>query len=179
MIGYIALAGFIGSIPLANWLINTVGTVCIPNGPCLIPVGFGLMSPSGVLVIGAALVLRDIVHERLGWRWALAGILAGGLLSGLVAPQALVVASIVAFMASELADMAVYTPLRKRRLWLAVIVSGGVGAVVDSGLFLWIAFGSLDHVAGNVVGKVWMSALAVPLLFGWRHLSHKSQGGDA
>jgi uncharacterized PurR-regulated membrane protein YhhQ (DUF165 family) len=123
-----------------------------------------LMSPSGVLVIGGALVLRDVVHEHLGWRWALAAILCGGVVSGLFSSPALVVASVVAFTASELADMAVYTPLRKRQLYLAVVASGVVGAVVDSALFLSIAFGSLDHISGNVVGKIWMSALAIPMI---------------
>ena len=70
MIGYFALAAFALTIPAANWLIGNAGTTCIPNGPCLIPVAPGLMAPSGVLMIGLALVLRDVVHERLGARAA-------------------------------------------------------------------------------------------------------------
>lgn len=171
MIGYIALAAFAATIPAANWLIHNAGTVCIPDGPCLIPVGFGLMSPSGVLMIGLALVLRDVVHEKLGWKWAVFAILLGAGLSGFVAPPIFVAASIAAFLFSELADMAVYSPLRHRYLWLAVLLSGTVGAVVDSAIFLQLAFGSMDHVTGNVVGKVWMSALAVPVLLWWRHSS--------
>jgi len=163
------LAAFIATIPAANWLIGNIGTVCIPDGPCLVPVGFGLMAPSGVLMIGAALVLRDMVHERLGWKWAIAGILAGAALSGFVAPAALVVASGLAFLLSEGADMAVYTPLRRRRLWLAVLASGIAGAAIDSGVFLYLAFGSLDFLTGQIVGKVWMSALAVPVLYVMRN----------
>ncbi len=168
MIGYLALAGFAATIPAANWLIGNVGVKCIPDGPCLIPVGLGLMAPSGVLMIGLALVLRDVVHESLGWRWAIAGILAGAGLSGFVAPPALVVASCLAFLLSESADFAVYAPLRQKRLWAAVLLSGIAGAFVDSAVFLYVAFGSLDHIAGNVVGKVWMSAAAVPVLLWWR-----------
>lgn len=164
VIGYSALSGFVLSIPTANWLIHNIGTVCIPDGPCLIPVAPGFMSPSGVIVIGLALVLRDVVHENLGWRHALAGILAGGVLSGLVASPAFVAASIVAFTFSELADMAVYAPLRKKRLWLAVLLSGLAGSIVDSVLFLGIAFGSLDYVIGNTIGKAWMSVLAVMVI---------------
>lgn len=164
MIGYIALIAFAATIPAANWLIGNVGTVCVPDGPCLIPVAPGLMAPSGVLMIGLALVLRDVVHEKLGVWWAVGAVVAGGVLSGLVAPAALVVASVVAFTFSELADLAVYTPLRLKRLWLAVLASGIAGAVADSVLFLWIAFGSLDFMAGQVVGKVWFSLLAVPFI---------------
>jgi hypothetical protein len=168
MIGYISLVGFMLTIPAANWLIQNVGTFCVPDGPCLIPIGFGLDSPSGVLMIGLAFVLRDIVHERLGWRWALGAILCGGLLSGLVAPGAFVVASIAAFTLSELADMAVYSPLRKRRLWLAVVASGLVGSFVDSVIFLQLALGHIDYAVGNTLGKFWMTLAALPILFWWR-----------
>lgn len=165
---YVFFVAFLATIPAANWLIGNVGTVCEPDGPCLIPVGFGLMAPSGVVLIGAALVLRDIVHERLGATWALAAILVGGALSYLVAPTYLAVASVAAFLLSELADMAVYSPLRKKRLIAAVAASGAVGAVVDSAVFLWLAFGSLDYLSGQVVGKVWMTALAAIVLVAMR-----------
>jgi len=160
VIGYLALAGFMLTIPAANWLIGNVGTVCIPDGPCLVSVAPGLMAPSGVLMIGLALVLRDIVQERLGLWAAFVAIGLGGAMSWLVAPEALVIASIAAFVTAELADLTVYTPLRQRQLWLAVLASGIAGAFVDSALFLWLAFGSLDHITGNVVGKLWMSLLA-------------------
>ena len=153
-------AAFAATIPAANWLIGNVGTFCVPDGPCLIPVGFGLTAPSGVLMIGLALVLRDWLQEVGGVRGALIAIAMGGALSWFVAPAALVVASVLAFVLAELADLAVYTPLRRRGLWLAVAASGVVGSVVDSALFLYLAFGSLDFIVGNVVGKVWMSLIS-------------------
>jgi uncharacterized PurR-regulated membrane protein YhhQ (DUF165 family) len=121
-------------------------------------------------MIGLALVLRDAVHERLGWKWAAGAVLVGAALSGFLAPPALVIASAAAFLFSEMADLAVYAPLRERRLWLAVVASGIAGAVVDSAIFLQLAFGSLDFIAGNIVGKIWMSALAVPVIFGLRRV---------
>jgi uncharacterized PurR-regulated membrane protein YhhQ (DUF165 family) len=163
-----ALVAFIATIPAANWLIGNVGTVCIPGGPCLIPVAPGLLAPSGVLLIGLALVLRDIVQERLGIRWTLAAVVIGAALSATFAPLPLAVASGVAFLISELADLSVYTPLRRRGLWLAVLASGVVGSVIDSAIFLQLAFGSVDHIAGNVVGKLWMSLLAVPVIWAIR-----------
>jgi uncharacterized PurR-regulated membrane protein YhhQ (DUF165 family) len=155
---------FAATIPAANWLIQNVGTECIPNGPCLLPVGFGLMAPSGVLMVGMALVLRDAVHEAGGARAAFLAILIGAGLAWFVAPPALVVASVAAFLLAEFADMAVYTPLRAKRLGLAVMASGLVGAVVDSAVFLWLAFGSLQFIEGQVVGKLWMSALGAAVL---------------
>jgi queuosine precursor transporter len=158
------IAAFAATIPAANWLIGNAGTECIPNGPCLLPVGFGLMAPSGVLMVGLALVLRDAVQEAGGVRAALLAISIGGALSWLVAPPALVLASVAAFMLAELADLAVYTPLRKRQLGLAVLASGLVGSMIDSAVFLWLAFGSLDFMAGQVLGKLWMSAIAFAIL---------------
>jgi len=162
--GYLYLAGFGLCIPLANWLIGNLGTVCVPDGPCLIPVAPGLMAPSGVLMIGLALVLRDLVQRRLGLGWSAGAIIAGAALSALVAPPALVVASAAAFLLSEFADLAVYTPLQERRLLLAVFASSIVGLVVDSAVFLWLAFGSLEFLAGQVVGKSWMVVLALPFI---------------
>jgi hypothetical protein len=162
--GFAFLVAFGLCIPAANWLIGKVGTVCVPNGPCLMPVAPGLMAPSGVLMVGLALVLRDLVQRRLGLLWAVAAILAGTLLSALLAPAALVVASGVAFLLSEFADLAVYTPLQRHRLLLAVLASSIVGLVVDSAVFLYLAFGSLDYLAGQVVGKTWMVLLTLPMI---------------
>ncbi len=161
---FLTLFAFMACIPAANWLIGNAGTVCIPDGPCLIPVGFGYMAPSGVLVIGLALVLRDMVQQSLGLKWALGAIVAGAALSGFVAPAALALASGLAFMISETADTAVYTPLRKRGFVLALIASSIVGGIVDSAAFLYIAFGSLDHLTGQVIGKTW-AVLAVVAVF--------------
>src|SRR6202042_3263579 len=111
-IGVLAFACFLASIPLANWMIQHVGTVCVPQGPCLVPVAPGLLAPSGVLTVGAALVLRDVVQRCLGLLWGLLAIALGTALSTLVAPAALVRASGAAFALSELADFAVYTPLQ-------------------------------------------------------------------
>lgn len=162
--GIASLAAYTATIPAANWLIGNAGTVCVPQGPCLIPVAPGLMAPSGVQMVGLALVLRDLVQHSLGKGWAIAAIIAGALLSGLLAPGPLVVASAAAFLLSELADFAVYTPLQRRRLLLAVALSGVAGAAVDSAVFLWLAFGDLSFVAGQVVGKLWMTAAAMPVI---------------
>lgn len=162
------IAAFAATVPLANWMIGNVGSECIPSGPCVIPVGFGLHAPSGVLLVGAALVLRDMVHEAGGTRAALIAIAIGSILSWLVAPPALVLASVAAFALAELADLAVYAPLRERRLALAVLASGVAGSVIDSAVFLWLAFGSLDFMAGQIVGKLWMSAAAGIVLIALR-----------
>jgi uncharacterized PurR-regulated membrane protein YhhQ (DUF165 family) len=162
--GGIFLVLFCLTIPAANWMIGHVGTICSVNGPCLVPVAPGIMAPSGVLMIGAALVLRDLVQRRLGIEFGIAAIVAGAAISAGVAPPSLVVASAAAFLLSEFADFAVYTPLARRRLVAAVVASSTVGLVVDSIVFLWLAFGSLDFLLGQIVGKAWMVLLAIPLV---------------
>lgn len=153
------LLAYIGSIVLANWLITHVG---------LVPVGFGLLAPAGVYAAGLAFTFRDLTQERLGRGWTVSAIGLGALLSAALSPQ-LAAASGTAFLVSELADLAVYTPLRARHWLGAVALSNTVGLVLDSALFLWLAFGSLDFLAGQLVGKAWMTALAVGALWVWRN----------
>ena len=163
-VGAAALLLFLASVPFANWLIQHVGTVCVPAGPCLVPVAPGLMAPSGVLAAGAALVLRDVVQRCLGPAWGVGAIVLGAILSILIAPPSLVLASGAAFLLSEFADFAVYTPLQRRGLVLAVLASSLAGLVVDSLVFLLLAFGSLEFLAGQVVGKAWAVLFSIPLI---------------
>ena len=146
-------------------MIGNVGTVCAPNGPCLIPVAPGLMAPSGVLMIGIALVLRDLVQRRLGvglfrrrrgrsapscrrwsrrrrWCWRRAWRFC--------------------FRSSPISRS--IRRSRAARLVAAVVASSVVGLVVDSIVFLWLAFGSLEFLLGQVVGKGWMVLLSIPLV---------------
>lgn len=147
------LTSYLACVPIANWFIGNVGTTCLPSGPCLVPVAPGLLAPSGVLVIGVALVLRDLVQRTAGLRWSLIAVMCGTAVSLLLSPPSLVLASCAAFALSEMVDLVVYTPLQRRGLALAVLASGVVAAIVDSTLFLALAFGSLDHLFGQLVGK--------------------------
>lgn len=149
---------YVATIVLANWAIQTFGVV---------PVGFGLAAPAGVYFAGLAFTLRDLVQESRGKGWTVAAILLGAAVSWFVSPT-FAVASGAAFLASELADMAVYTPLRRRHWLGAVALSNTVGLALDSALFLWLAFGSLEFLAGQVVAKLYMTALAVLVLWLWR-----------
>ncbi len=162
--GLVFLVLFCLTIPAANWLIGHVGTECAPNGPCVIPVAPGLFAPSGVLMVGAALVLRDLVQRRFGPGIGICAILMGAALSGLLAPPALVIASAAAFLLSETVDFAVYTPLARKYFVAAVTASGFFGLVVNSVVFLWLAFGSLEFLAGQIAGKAWMIVLSIPLM---------------
>jgi len=157
----ILAAGYLGTIVAANWAIARFGAV---------PVGFGLVAPAGVYFAGLALTLRDLLHEVAGRAAVVMAIVAGAALSFAVASPALALASAAAFGLSELADFAVYEPLRHRHWLGAVAASNVVGLVVDSCLFLWLAFGSLTFLPGQIVGKATMTVLAVLLLAGLRRV---------
>lgn len=154
----VLFAAFVATVFGANWAVTTFG---------IIPVGFGLAGPAGVYFAGLGFTLRDLLHDAGGRRWVLAAILVGAVLSGYLSGP-LAVASGVAFLVSEMADFAVYAPLRKRGWLRAVAASNVVGLVVDSALFLWLAFGSLDFITGQIVGKGYMTLLAVAVLWAVR-----------
>lgn len=135
VVGLAALAAFIGTIFAANWSIAHVSTPEFPGGPHKIPVGPDLRAPSGVLWVGLALALRDVVPGALGRSAVVAAILVGAAPSDLLAP-AFAAASAVAFLASETFSL----------------------------LFLWIAFGSAALLPGQVLGKLWMTLAALLVL---------------
>jgi uncharacterized PurR-regulated membrane protein YhhQ (DUF165 family) len=164
--GLIAALAFVATVWAANYALSRWGFV---------PVGFGLEAPAGVYFAGLAFTLRDIVHHSLGRAVVIACILAGAALSWLIEANAnlggtvtVAVASAIAFLLSELADLAVYEPLRERGWLPAVVASNAVGIVVDSALFLWLAFGSLAFIEGQLVGKAWMTLAALPVLYALR-----------
>lgn len=153
------------------WLLAYIATILAANAAIaafgVVPVGFGLAAPAAVYFVGLAFSFRDLTQESLGRRWTVAAIVIGAGLSALISPQ-LALASGTAFLFSELADMAVYTPLRDRHWTAAVVASNIVGLIVDSILFLTLAFGSLDFLAGQIVGKTEMTILFVVVATLWR-----------
>lgn len=160
MRSFATFAALVSCVVGANWALETYGVVNI---------GFGLTAPAGVYFAGLTFWLRDILHENGGSRFVLAAIVTGSLISwaqsdAVTIPggiTSIAVASGVAFALSELADFAVYAPLRTRRPLVAIAASNTVGASIDSALFLWLAFGSLDQITGQIVGKSYMTLLAV------------------
>lgn len=162
-LGYIAAALFIATVYAANWMIQKWGPV---------PVGFGLEAPAGVFAVGIAFGLRDVVDRQLGRAAVIGCIIVGAAFSywlgaGDTIPGghlSIALASGLAFLLSESADLAVYEPLRRKGWMPAVVASNIVGVLVDSFLFLTLAFGSLAFFWGQVVGKLWLTALAVVVI---------------
>lgn len=153
-------AAFTTTVIGANLAVTTIG---------FLPVWPGIAAPAGVYLIGLALVLRDLLQEATSWKWSAVAVVVGAGLSAAFSPE-LALASAAAFLASEMLDLAVYTPLRRRGMVLAVAASNAVGIAADSVLFLWLAFGSLEFLTGQVLGKTWMTIAAIGVLLAIRHL---------
>lgn len=140
-----AIATFVAAILAANYATSTWG---------MVPVGFGLVATAGTLLAGLSFVLRDWVQDLLGWPAAVGAVAVGAALSYALADPFIALASGVAFLLSELVDLAIYTPLRKRGYLRAAVTSNVAGAFVDTIAFLWIAgFPIWSSVPGQMVGK--------------------------
>lgn len=165
-------AAFLACILAANYVTTRYG---------MVPVGFGLMATAGTYFAGLSFILRDSLQDATGKRWTLAVITIGAALSFLVAAPFIALASAVAFGLSEAADLAVYTPLRRRGYVRAAVASNIVGALVDSVAFLAIAgFPIRQALAGQMVGKLLITAAVIALVVIVRAVSReplRAEGG--
>lgn len=149
----IASAAFIACILAANYVTTEFGMVWV----------FGLTATAGTYLAGVTFVLRDLVQDLAG-KWASVGLVAlAAVVSLAISNPAIAVASGVAFLVAELADLAIYTPLRSRGYVRAAVASNVAGSIVDTILFLWIAGFGLSGVvvAGQVAGKLAVTLLVV------------------
>lgn len=112
-------------IPLVNWSFAHVPTVPMPDG--------GNWSPMAV-VTGLILVVRDLAQREVGHKIFFPWVI-GIVISFIMAPAAIAMASALAFAISEFLDWTIFTitrrPLSKRILW-----SCAASAPVDSLVFL-------------------------------------------
>jgi uncharacterized PurR-regulated membrane protein YhhQ (DUF165 family) len=169
MVGVGLFLLYVASIAGANWMISHVGRQIGPNH--VLPVGFGLVAPSGVYLAAVTFVARDLVQRTAGVRVGLLAVVLGALVSWGVSSADLAVASGVTFLISETCDFLVYTPLQTRHFPAAVFFSGVVGDLVDSTLFLTLAGIPLSVAwPGQVVGKGWVILAGGLLAAGLRRL---------
>lgn len=127
----------------------------------------GVAATAGTWLAGLSFVARDALQDSLGRRWVVACIVVGAAISAAFSP-ALAVASAVAFLLSELADFAVYSPLRSRGYVPAALVSNFAGSVVDSVAFLAIAGFPMPLVWGQVGIKYATTTVLILMIWGLR-----------
>ena len=179
----------------------------------------GFSIDAGTFVYPITFTLRDLIHKRLGKRAARTVILLAGAINLFMAaffsfvawlPQdhswglggefslilgpvwRIVIASILAEIASELADTEIYhlwvTRVTRRFQWARVLSSNAVSVPLDSLIFCWVAFGITlpaltvwSIVASNVLVKGAVTLLSLPTIYLVQDLDDRSdaQRSDA
>ena len=165
-LGFLFFLAFLTTIPLSNYVVLNWGTICSAES-CLVPVWFypKIYAVSSVVVVGFNFVLRDLVQRGLGLKYAILAVLLGTLLSYLVSSPLVATASAITFLVSETVNTVVYTPLQRKHFILAIIAAGIAGIIVDSAIFLKLAFNSLEFLPGSIIGKMWAVVVCIPLIY--------------
>lgn len=161
-----AVAAFLALIVAANWLTSAYG---------LIPVGMGLVATAGTWAAGLVFLARDAVQDTAGRGATLACIAVGAALSGILTTPQLAAASATAFAASEIVDLAIYTPLRRRGWARAAVASNIGGSIIDTLIFLAIAgFPIWQAMPGQMFAKTTATlAVVIPVVVGRALLRHR------
>ena len=145
------------------------------------PLQIGLfLIPWGTWLIGAALVLRDVIQHKYGRRYAYLAIVAALILSAVTSKilgdtLAITIASAISFIISESADTEIYTRFKVSFL-KKVFASGIVSSFLDSIIFVTIGLSPLfsgflpwdvipNAVLGQFVVKSLMQVIGIALLF--------------
>lgn len=158
-----AAAAFLACIVAANVLTSRLG---------LVDVGFGLTATAGTYLAGLSFVLRDTLQDLAGVRRVVIVIVFGAALSFVLGDARIAIASGVAFLLAELADLAIYTPLRRLGYVRAAVASNVAGSLLDTFLFLAIAGFPITAlvVAGQLLAKLTVTAAVVALVVAARAL---------
>jgi hypothetical protein len=154
-VGLVVAAAYAISVAMANWTSTYWAALLL--GPVTVP--------AGTLWTGVTFTLRDLLHESLGTRGVVTAIAAGMGLSWVLATPQIAVANVVAFAVSETIDSALYTLLRGDSPLRAILGSNIAGLLVDSVLFVPLAFGSFTDVPGQLLGKTVATLLTVVALW--------------
>ncbi|HEX5365919.1 MAG TPA: queuosine precursor transporter [Acidimicrobiales bacterium] len=173
-VGVAAVGAYVGAQVVANVASVKIGSV------------LGRAVDMGTFVYPVTFTLRDVVHKALGRRlartvvvtaagvnlflaaylqWAVrvrpdASYASGDEFRAVLGPVwRIVVASVVAQVASELVDTEVYhwfvTRVTTRHQWARVAVSNAVSVPLDNAVFAVGAFGALPFLAGNAATLPW------------------------
>ncbi len=163
----------------------------------------GFSMDAGTLIYPITFTLRDLVHKVAGRKAARVIIVAAGVINLFMAalfwlvsalpydpsagPQPdwdsvlapvwrIVIASIIAEIASELTDTEVYqfwvTRVTRQHQWLRVLVSNSVSVPLDSLIFVWAAFGGIYSNAvvwsifwANILLKGIVTIVSMPAIY--------------
>ena len=159
------VAAYVASIVLVNWLFAPAQLV---PGITIWPTMFGDLFLANIIV-GVVFVLRDYAQREVGHKVLLATLVAGAITYVMVDP-AIAVASITAFILSELADWAIYS-FWKKPLQQRILFSSLVAVPLDTFAF--------QHLAGYLTPAAFTTEVlskAVGVLIVWYLLRLRGDG---
>lgn len=124
----------------------------------------------GAFIYPIAFLVNDLTNRRFGARAARRvvyfGFFAGLIVSWWLATPRLAIASGTAFLFSQLLDIAVFSPLRRRSWWQAPLAGAITGAVLDTVLFFAVAFAPSFAFIDMLTGQADQSIIANATIFG-------------
>ncbi|MGB0370447.1 MAG: VUT family protein [Opitutales bacterium] len=112
---------------------------------------------------------------------AYAGLVIGLIISAIIAPMRIALASSTAFICSQLLDILVFNKLRGRIWWQAPLLGSILASILDTFIFFSLAFAGtglnwLTLAGGDLVAKLFMAAfLLLPYRLSLGRLSPKPQ----
>lgn len=116
---------YISTVVAVNFAFDIVPFLTLPGGEVWSPVS---------LVVGFVFVIRDYAQRVVG-HYVLLGMLCAGGISWFMASPETAMASLCAFMASEMLDWAVYS-FTGRPFSQRILLSSAIGTPFDSAIFL-------------------------------------------
>ena len=151
-------AAYVGMVVLINWLFLVVP---------MVPV-FGTMFPPVMLVVGFVFVFRDFAQREIG-HFVIIAMLVAGALSYWTSSPYVAVASVTAFLISEVVDWGVYS-FTKRSLSERILWSSVLAVPVDTIVFLQL----VDHFDWTGFALVCAAKLVAAVCF-WLVLRRREQ----
>jgi len=143
-------------------LIN-IGFIYVPMLPLF---DTGEMYPPMTLIVGLIFVLRDYSQREIGHK-VLGAMAIGGILSYFMASPFIAIASVTAFIVSEIVDWAYYT-WSKKTLRQRILISSLLSTPIDSAIFL-LMINQFSFVATLAM----FSSKMLAALFIWYYLGKK------
>jgi len=182
------------------WIAIYIACEIISNVTAAKPVQIGpIVVPAAIFLYAVTFTLLDVLHREVGYKGLRHVIWAGFAANALLAlyawfavslpaasfyPNAeafagvlgstprIVLASLVAYLASSFADREIYHWVVFRwgaKPWLRVVTSNAVSTLVDSILFISIAFLGVFPIIGLIVGqyvvKMAVAVVSLPLVY--------------
>jgi uncharacterized PurR-regulated membrane protein YhhQ (DUF165 family) len=138
----------------------------------IVPLPFGLAVPAGVFFFSPIFTLRDSLHERYGWKWVTGFVFLSAGVSAAIAVASgnsllgkVTAAGLLAYLVSENSDTLIYQLLHKHSFMRRVLASNAVSTLLDSGIFITIAFGPLwTLILGQYIVKMvlaWITGVVI------------------